>query len=387
MQYSFTFKNSIENYSISNTFNPNIGAEEKKLFCSHLEEHREIEFYFDSLSGLVAKNTEDKKNNPLGEFIALTETNLVSYFDKYGFLFDWKSKELYDSISIDDVFSLQNKFRLLIDLFNNIHGQTDFNKLLATFFNYISQSDRTLSLGETELKIKSVYPYRNLRNSLPAKNIDNLCYQVKNDNGTISTFINIQNYYIESGSTSDLNIIDYEDFIDNQNYPQSFRDTIYLYVDKNSNFTNLTIRIIDFLYLFYKYVGVFDFSEYDSNIPNISLETFKHHPELIEFLIDVSKEILAYEINNGLSDVTPKLNSKTFQPDWSLPSLLSAFYFSLFYSNLELSMYKLCENIGCNTPFYIQRSNSLKKYCCESCKNAASQRRYRRKYKKTTDES
>lgn len=32
MQYSFTFKNSIENYSISNTFNPNIGAEEKNYF-------------------------------------------------------------------------------------------------------------------------------------------------------------------------------------------------------------------------------------------------------------------------------------------------------------------------------------------------------------------
>ncbi|HEQ5577447.1 TPA: CGNR zinc finger domain-containing protein, partial [Streptococcus pyogenes] len=44
-------------------------------------------------------------------------------------------------------------------------------------------------------------------------------------------------------------------------------------------------------------------------------------------------------------------------------------------------MYKICENIGCNTPFYVQRSNTIKKYCSESCKNASSQRRYRNKQK------
>ena len=64
------------------------------------------------------------------------------------------------------------------------------------------------------------------------------------------------------------------------------------------------------------------------------LSNFMKSSELKNALLILSKEILALEINRGLAKVQPKINLDTLLPDWNLPDLISAFYFTLFYLKL-----------------------------------------------------
>ena len=66
-------------------------------------------------------------------------------------------------------------------------------------------------------------------------------------------------------------------------------------------------------------------------------------------------------------------------PDWSIDSLLSALYLSIFYLNPKQEIYKECEY--CGKPFLMRTTASNKKYCSIECANKATQARFRAKKK------
>lgn len=381
MESKFTFKNKIEKYSLTDTFDPNSGQEILTLYCSHLPKPDYAKYNFDSLTGLVTSNVDSKKNNPFGEFLSINKSTFIDYLNKYGFLFDWESSENYDSIEFNYILEFQSRLKLLLSIFNNIAKSIEYKELLLSTFLLIGKPQLELNLGKSKFIFPSLFPFHVLRNSIPEKNLSDMTTRHTSSNGKITTYIKVENKFSENGYTCDLDFLYYQDIIENLQYDDFIKDIFYLYVNKPANLEPITAHIIDFIYLFFSKVGICDISNTNLKFEDEDLSNFMKSSELKNALLILSKEILALEINRGLAKVQPKINLDTLLPDWNLPDLISAFYFTLFYSNPKIAMYKICENIGCNTPFYVQRSNTIKKYCSESCKNASSQRRYRNKQK------
>ncbi|XCY70263.1 hypothetical protein ABG808_10790 [Streptococcus iniae] len=175
MEHIFTFINKLDEYSLRNTFDPKTGTDHRRLFCSHTANPKSVEFLFDSLIGLLANIPEVKKNNPFGEFLTITETNLVDYLNKYGFLFDWESSENFDSISLDEIFILQNRFKHLLTIFNNISTSSiNYKELLLSTFFLIGQEKYECKIGKTTYTLPSIYSFQELRNSIPERQLNNI---------------------------------------------------------------------------------------------------------------------------------------------------------------------------------------------------------------------
>lgn len=102
---------------------------------------------------------------------------------------------------------------------------------------------------------------------------------------------------------------------------------------------------------------------------------------LFDYLVIVSKILIKEEFDFALKSVTPTYNTDTMKPDWKLPSLLSAFYFSIFYRDSKSMIYKRCANSGCGMLFEVSNTNSKKKYCSQLCAANTNQRIYRQKKK------
>ena len=105
----------------------------------------------------------------------------------------------------------------------------------------------------------------------------------------------------------------------------------------------------------------------------------KNDSNLVIALMEVSKIILEDEFNNNLAKVTPTFNVLDMKPDWKLPSLYSALYFSLFYINNKEDSFRICANKNCGQLFQVPKTNSKKINCSIACTNAVSQRNYQRK--------
>ena len=98
-------------------------------------------------------------------------------------------------------------------------------------------------------------------------------------------------------------------------------------------------------------------------------------------LFQVAKDIFKEEIDHYVTNVKPVYNKEKMAPSWNVEDLLTALYFSLFYMNPEVEMYRVCEY--CHKPFKLDKSTSTKKiYCSDKCRNCAAQRKYRITHKK-----
>jgi hypothetical protein len=96
-------------------------------------------------------------------------------------------------------------------------------------------------------------------------------------------------------------------------------------------------------------------------------------------LVDVAKLVIKDEINYAVSRIKPDYDESTLSGKWLIPDLYSALYFSVFYMNSNAEIYRKCENPSCGKYFLVKTTNQRKKYCSQSCANAANQRVYRKR--------
>lgn len=96
-------------------------------------------------------------------------------------------------------------------------------------------------------------------------------------------------------------------------------------------------------------------------------------------LIKIAKMICKKEIDWGIRSIRPVYNIEKMCPNWDIPDLLSALYFSHFYIDPKQMVFRKCENIKCDRYFEIQRTNSKQRYCEKACRDQVSQRNYRKK--------
>lgn len=85
------------------------------------------------------------------------------------------------------------------------------------------------------------------------------------------------------------------------------------------------------------------------------------------------------EIDNNLQGITPPYDIEKMQPAWKIDSLLSALYFSHFYLNPKIELYRQCASPSCNEFFLVPVTSRKKIYCRKKCQNREMQKAYRAK--------
>ena len=69
----------------------------------------------------IKKQRVNYKNNILGEFLGIKKNDInsvMSFFNKYGFLFDLSGYDQYVNVNIDDIIYLKDNLEALINLLN-----------------------------------------------------------------------------------------------------------------------------------------------------------------------------------------------------------------------------------------------------------------------------
>lgn len=143
-----------------------------------------------------------------------------------------------------------------------------------------------------------------------------------------------------------------------------FKEIYSLYVLGNDTLSDISKRAIDL------------FTNYYFNIKEHQTQT-----KLKKATYLVVKDVFKEEIDYFIRNIKPSYNKEKLMPAWSVDTLLSALYFSLFYMNPNTEIYRICS--FCKKPFKLDKSTSTKKiYCSDKCRNAANQRKYRIEHRK-----
>ncbi|MDD7305401.1 hypothetical protein HV819_06610 [Anaerococcus sp. AGMB00486] len=339
--------------------------------------------------GLKLSDIKDKsKNNILGEFLGIKKDDLYTYksfFEKYGFLFTLDDDDFY-SIDIDKVNDLKNNLLAFVFLMNNQFDNYLFYKvnsvqeLLDATLYLIFKDESEFIIGDKEVftikksKVKTVIDGANSHNE-SSHNI-----KQKIVNGQKIEYFEIKDLLSKNG----INEIDVETYNDIKlgNFPQWFKNLCRVYKNKRQLLDDPKYNIVvDFLFHFSTEYLTFSQSDIslEGTFEDNLYEDITKDRKLLKALMEVSKILLEDEFETNLSSVTPKFNINDMKPDWKLPSLYTALYFSLFYMNSKENELRKCKNDNCKEFFQVSRTNSRKIYCSLVCCNAVAQRNYQKK--------
>ena len=90
----------------------------------------------------------------------------------------------------------------------------------------------------------------------------------------------------------------------------------------------------------------------------------KFDDKLKKALLSVARIVLALEINYNVGKMRPYYSPIQLEGTWKAPSLLTALYFSIFYRNPGVKIYRKCANPSCHNYFLVSVTNERKRYCC-----------------------
>ncbi|SHI17526.1 hypothetical protein [Sporanaerobacter acetigenes] len=370
--------------------NLNTGNKTKSLVVRNdiSKKFRAAYIYGEGLKEIRRQRANDK-NNILGEFLGIKKNDInsvMSFFNKYGFLFDLSGYDQYVNVNVEDIIYLKDNLEALINLLNAQNtSKVNYKKFLDSALFLLLKEDREIKIND-ETVYESIHNsfLNNIKNATKTNLIegDNIVHVPRNDGGKDIAY-RCQDSLLESGNY-DIIISDYDKILEDDNPHMGFTKQIFkAYVIKNSLFTKDEELAIEFLFHFIKQISSVNLDLISLDMPFADEVYDKIQSEeniyLHDALFKISKFLIERELNYHLSEIRPVYNVETMQPNWNLPSLLSAMYLSLFYLDSRQASYRACQNINCGQFFLVSKTNSIKKYCCVYCTNAVSQRRYRHK--------
>ncbi|NFF65950.1 hypothetical protein FDF69_06580 [Clostridium sporogenes] len=341
----------------------------------------------------IKKGKYNDKNNILGEFLGIKKNDInsvMSFFNKYGFLFDLSGYDKYVNVNIEDILYLKDNLEALVNLLNaQCSNEINYKKLLDSVLFLLLREDREIRINDrTIYKSNNNVFLSNIKNATKTNlmNGNNIVHIPRSDGG--NDIVYRAKDSISEDGYHDINVYDYDMLLEGEEQSLEFiRQIFKLYVLKNSPiFTTIEGLAIEFLFHFVQQVSLINLESISLDIPfqdecYTKLES-KECTSLSKSLHKISKLLIERELNYHLSEIRPIYNIETMQPNWNLPSLLSAMYLSLFYLDSKQASYRACQNVNCGQFFLVTKTNSIKKYCCVDCTNAVSQRKYRYKKRK-----
>ena len=333
-------------------------------------------FAYAAQQGLVriAKNGTIEESNILGRLISLPDKpfkELVSFMADNGFLFPISASN-YESFDAGALYNMIRRIKNTVELMTAVNEiKKDYDQIFRLLMSLLFAPDfilRTDSMSEEYHCCHHPYvdllknPNIELSDERKQEAFDNDCFTMQD---TVYT-----NYQFSTSEYDDI----VSGYSTTPGYTDSrFKSVTALYMNHAGSHANR--RITDFLFHYLHEVGIVkdDLSFYSK--PDYNGLT----PELKQAMLDVSKIIIGEEINANLADIHPVYDIDKMSPSWKVDSLLCAAYFSIFYLNPELELYRQCQNPRCGKYFLVKVASTRVRYCSTACCNRVTQDRYRKK--------
>lgn len=316
------------------------------------------------------------EENLLGKLISIQENDsqsLINFSVNHGCLFPISPNE-YKPIDTTSLFQVITRIKATIELLNHISNPTDYWQMLSLimFLLYTPQvdiSDFGFSTHKHSFKaeLETIDRSQDInreqeifeKGTFTVVDTLNGMYEVNN-----KLYQNIMNGYSS------------EDGHDNED----FKDIVYFYANK-PNAKQEHRKIVDLLFHYQLTHGVLrNLREYD-RMEHYSTRSLELTTELKLRIVEVAKIVVGEEINANINGIHPEYDIKTMSPKWTVDSLIAALYFSIFYLNPDLELYRKCANLNCQQYFIVKTTATKKKYCSMECSNAVQQANYRRRQK------
>lgn len=317
----------------------------------------------------------------LGNLISIKDGDsdvLLAYFKDNGFFFELDSNDI-ETIDTDTLFEIIKRLRATIELLSQVGElkpeRKSYSKILslAMYLMFAPQIELT-SFGYKSANHSFVADLENTDHSQDLTREQEIfdkgsfavtdsiygSYEFDND-----TYQSIMNGYSTMPGFDDLD----------------FKKIVHYYANK-PNTSEQNRKIVDFLFHYEMNVGIIrNFRSYGTpehyQTPNSNCFSL----ELKHALIKVAKIVIGEELNANIGNIHPKYDVISMSPKWAVDSLMSALYFSVFYMNPELELYKQCENPSCRKYFIVRSTATNRKYCCSLCSNAVQQAKSRKRKK------
>ncbi|WP_103981723.1 CGNR zinc finger domain-containing protein [Helcococcus massiliensis] len=385
----FTFENNSCACDIESVIDDMSGNLIKRIALKETKDQTiKMGYIYGSGLKVLGDRKKREKNNVLGEFLGIKKDDIESYksyFEKYGFLFN-TNPDRYTSINTSDLYYLQESLLAFVQLMNNQYdidfkNSINTQELLDACIFLLFREPKTIKINDSIVfETKQNYIMNIVNNSINHNDgIEGLKYEDRN--GQKIGYFEIYDSVFET--TIKIDQEKYLKILQHERLPNWCKKLLRVYKNKNQLVKNHKWhKVSDFLYHL-----VFDLSPFD--MYNITLDgifndelykDLKQNKQIFDALIYTSKLLLSEEFQNNLKSVHPVYNVLDMKPDWKLPSLFSAMYFSLFYLDSSQVGLRKCANPTCNQYFEVSKTNSKKKYCDSfTCGNIVNQRRYQRK--------
>ena len=350
-----------------------------------------LSFFLNSEQGLSLDTGRKilKKNNVVGEFIKLEDydlTALKNFIEKYGYFFKLSSSEQYKNVELKDIYRLKNRFKSLIHLLYALHNEElrDYKEVLNAIYLLLF----TFQISN-ERKAKQ-FNIINLLFHFPkyeefTSSYDRVIVKTNAD-GFESSFYRIDDFAMED-EVFEIAIQDYHDFIaDSNNHHSLSRTLLKAFKNKHLIKQKEDRMIIDFLFhMWVDFEVIYVKDMLFEDILNAQVyEDFnnKASKKMKQLSLNIAKYLISKELNNALSGLVPSYDFEKLRPCWKIPNLYTALYFTIFNLDSSSSVIRKCDNVNCGEYFIVSKSNKKKRFCCEHCAKAVSQRNYSAKKKK-----
>ena len=350
-----------------------------------------LSFFLNSEQGLSLDTGRKilKKNNVVGEFIKLEDydlTALKNFIEKYGYFFKLSSSEQYKNVELKDIYRLKNRFKSLIHLLYALHNEElrDYKEVLNAIYLLLF----TFQISN-ERKAKQ-FNIINLLFHFPkyeefTSSYDRVIVKTNAD-GFESSFYRIDDFAMED-EVFEIAIQDYHDFIaDSNNHHSLSRTLLKAFKNKHLIKQKEDRMIIDFLFhMWVDFEVIYVKEMLFEDILNAQVyEDFnnKASKKMKQLSLNIAKYLISKELNNALSGLVPSYDFEKLRPCWKIPNLYTALYFTIFNLDSSSSIIRKCDNVNCGEYFIVSKSNKKKRFCCEHCAKAVSQRNYSAKKKK-----
>ncbi len=350
-----------------------------------------LSFFLNSEQGLSLDTGRKilKKNNVVGEFIKLEDydlTALKNFIEKYGYFFKLSSSEQYKNVDLKDIYRLKNRFKSLIHLLYALHNEElrDYKEVLNAIYLLLF----TFQISN-ERKAKQ-FNIINLLFHFPkyeefTSSYDRVIVKTNAD-GFESSFYRIDDFAMED-EVFEIAIQDYHDFIaDSNNHHSLSRTLLKAFKNKHLIKQKEDRMIIDFLFhMWVDFEVIYVKDMLFEDILNVQVyEDFnnKASKKMKQLSLSIAKYLISKELNNALSGLVPSYDFEKLRPCWKIPNLYTALYFTIFNLDSSSSIIRKCDNVNCGEYFIVSKSNKKKRFCCEHCAKAVSQRNYSAKKKK-----
>lgn len=353
------------------------GEAPNRIFKIQALPGRKHTFAYAAKKGLVriAPNGIIEEENILGSLIALPrkrQKDFTAFVKNNGFLFP-VSQNAYEEFDARLAFSIIERLRLTVELMTAANEiRKDYQKIFLYMFQLLAAADVTIKTDLMEEKYHSCHhSYIDLLQAPPMA-LSSQHQQEAFDGDTFKVRDTLYGEY-------NLNVGEYNDIIGGYSSVPGHSDPLFkaivaMYL--NHEGTGIERKITDVLFHYFNEVGIITphhgWTYYEApKVGNIS-EAMK------DSLVEIANSIVAQEINSNLYGIHPVYNSQKMMPSWKVDTLLSAAYFSIFYLNPNLELYRQCANPRCGKYFLVKTTSTRKKYCSTECCNRVTQDTYRK---------